>query len=317
MSAPDTDANYNRQCLAVSRCNSGCDSLRKVVSHVFGRNKTCTMQIPESCTISWCRQHYQRFRYRSKENWIKIQIDIIRRQLDRIENWGGAMSWTIDWGKGEKEAIDVENAVITQRVNSASYYGNATGFTAINQTRTANALEKPFDESQSTTSSIRFLQSHMGAGKSINEVRATVDAVEKWAETPNGFGEDFPHIEFLPDIDKVLYPPISGRKGQKPLASATSGPSSSPALKSASTTVKDSLESPRKNPARGVKRSARKAFEDEAADAKTDEDMTAKRNISTRRPQLQANQLTATPKASPRRNSTQKKSSAGKKCKRS
>lgn len=138
----------------------------------------------------------------------------------------------------------------------------------------------------------------MGAGKSINEVRATVDAVEKWAETPNGFGEDFPHIEFLPDIDKVLYPPNSGRKAQKPLAPTTSGPSSSPAVISTSAPAKNPLELPRKNPARRVKRSASNAFEDEAADVETDEDATVKRNQLTRRPQLQANRPAATTKTS-------------------
>ncbi|KAL3477726.1 hypothetical protein BJX99DRAFT_257098 [Aspergillus californicus] len=39
--------------------------LRKVVSHIFGRNKKVTKRIPVWIWEYWCRRHYQRTRYRS------------------------------------------------------------------------------------------------------------------------------------------------------------------------------------------------------------------------------------------------------------
>ncbi|MCJ1266960.1 hypothetical protein MMC22_006845 [Lobaria immixta] len=293
--ADDADANHNELCAAVSRCISGCGSLRKVVSHIFGRNKTCTMQIPEACTISWCRQHYQRFRYRSKENWINIQIDIVRCQLDRIEEWGGARSWTIGWGKGEKAAIEAESAAaVAHMANDVSQHANTAGFTAINQTRIANTIEA--DEDQAVTRSAGFLSSYIGTGKTLDQVRAAVDAVEKWAETPSGHGKSFPQIEFLPDIDRKIYPPASGRKEpkrRKPLTPPAEGSSSSPTVVPALTSpVKNSAESLRRNPTRRVKRSLSTAFGDDA----TVDDATTEANPSAKRPQPQASRPAATPK---------------------
>ncbi|MCJ1423309.1 hypothetical protein MMC29_001191 [Sticta canariensis] len=302
MSTPDPDTNYNELCLAVSHCRSGCDKMRKVVSHVFGRNKICTRQIPEACTISWCRQHYQRFRYRCKENWIHTQIDIIRRQLGRMEQWGGVRSWTIIWGKSVKEAIDLENALAAQMLNDASHNQNAAEFTANNQDRTANAIEEPFKENQVPTSSFQSLVGHIGAGKTFEEVYSTVDAIEKWAESPNGYGHQFPQIEFLPDIDEERYPPAGGRKKprrqQKPLSPAVVGSSSSPTVASAlMSPITGSSQSPRKNGKRGVKRSHTRAFEDDSSDALTKDDATTKKHPSPKRRQLQASRPTAASKA--------------------
>ena len=53
---------------------------RKVVSHIFGRNKACTRKLPENLWILWCRKHYQRFKYRAEdaENWHTIQLGLVR-----------------------------------------------------------------------------------------------------------------------------------------------------------------------------------------------------------------------------------------------
>ena len=40
---------------------------RKVVSHIFGRNKACTRKLPENLWRLWCRKHYQRFKYRAED----------------------------------------------------------------------------------------------------------------------------------------------------------------------------------------------------------------------------------------------------------
>ncbi|PKY06657.1 hypothetical protein P168DRAFT_325501 [Aspergillus campestris IBT 28561] len=62
--------------------------LRKLISHVFGRNKTTTKRIPDEIWVHYCRKHYQRARYRS-HNWAREQCELLLVSLDRLEGWGG------------------------------------------------------------------------------------------------------------------------------------------------------------------------------------------------------------------------------------
>ena len=93
-------------CQFTANCNTGSRDYRKVISHIFGRNKKCTTQIPDSCWIIYCRKHYQRTRYRTNKAQIKtyfnIQFDNLSRQLTRMERWGGVRSWTIALRKKER-----------------------------------------------------------------------------------------------------------------------------------------------------------------------------------------------------------------------
>ena len=93
-------------CQYTAKCNTGSRDYRKVISHIFGRNKKCTTQIPESCWIVYCRKHYQRTRYRTSKAQVKtyfnIQFDNLARQLTRMERWGGVRSWTIALRKKER-----------------------------------------------------------------------------------------------------------------------------------------------------------------------------------------------------------------------
>ena len=93
-------------CQYTAKCNTGSRDYRKVISHIFGRNKKCTTQIPESCWIIYCRKHYQRTRYRTSKAEVKtyfnIQFDNLARQLTRMERWGGVRSWTIALRKKER-----------------------------------------------------------------------------------------------------------------------------------------------------------------------------------------------------------------------
>ena len=93
-------------CQYTAKCNTGSRDYRKVISHIFGRNKKCTTQIPESCWIIYCRKHYQRTRYRTStaevKTYFNIQFDNLARQLTRMERWGGVRSWTIALRKKER-----------------------------------------------------------------------------------------------------------------------------------------------------------------------------------------------------------------------
>ncbi|KAI9900364.1 hypothetical protein N3K66_004626 [Trichothecium roseum] len=84
----------------------GCDteaSLRKAISHFFGRNKACTLRIPEEAWIYWCRKHYQRVRYRNSGTYGIQQMELVIEQIDRLENWStqnqkrGRNKYLKDW----------------------------------------------------------------------------------------------------------------------------------------------------------------------------------------------------------------------------
>ena len=89
---------------------------RKVISHFFGRNKICTLLFPQCAWLWCCRKHYQRCRYRDKENTEVTQMDYVVRQLKKFDEWSvqqqkdGKTPFIIDWTvalrKREQERLD-------------------------------------------------------------------------------------------------------------------------------------------------------------------------------------------------------------------
>ena len=101
----DTSQHIDIKCVAVSTCVANSEDHRKVVSHIFGRNKSCTRDLPNNLWIYWCRKHYQRFKYRAEdaEKWHTRQMELVRQQLRIFENWGQVRSWTIALRKAEHD----------------------------------------------------------------------------------------------------------------------------------------------------------------------------------------------------------------------
>ncbi|KAK3327399.1 hypothetical protein B0T19DRAFT_161957 [Cercophora scortea] len=86
----DLDLNADGpRCMYISNCNTG-SAPRKVVSHIFGRNKLCTRSIPEKCWVCICRKHYQRCRYRNAQEYAKFQCELIIKQIQRVQAWSDA-----------------------------------------------------------------------------------------------------------------------------------------------------------------------------------------------------------------------------------
>ncbi|KAK0387243.1 hypothetical protein NLU13_5556 [Sarocladium strictum] len=75
------------QCIFVDKCATN-SPIRKSVSHFFGRNKGTTLQIPEHIWLVYCRQHYQRLRYRLGQKYALHQLDLVKVVIHRIERWG-------------------------------------------------------------------------------------------------------------------------------------------------------------------------------------------------------------------------------------
>ena len=187
------------RCEFMKNCNTGSRDYRKVVSHVFGRNKKCTTQLPDECWIVYCRKHYQRTRYRTTkaqtQSYFNVQIDLISRQLTRMDVWGGVRSWTIALRKKEYDEIKRENAELVQLRASGGTVDDAA----------VRRIQKCTD---------RFLLRHIGTKKTLTQLRRCLEAVRQEVERVGG--HELPGFELLPDIDPVQYPPaVSKRAGDR------------------------------------------------------------------------------------------------------
>lgn len=74
------------ECMYVKGCTTGAQ-LRKIISHLFGRNKLCTKAIPDHIWVHWCRKHYQRCRYRDGIVYAQKQIEMVIKQIQRVQDW--------------------------------------------------------------------------------------------------------------------------------------------------------------------------------------------------------------------------------------
>ncbi|OJD14673.1 hypothetical protein AJ78_04996 [Emergomyces pasteurianus Ep9510] len=81
-------------------CSTESHHYRKVISHIFGRNKKCTVGIPEYVWIYYCRKHYQRARYRTAE-WPFRQCDLAIDTLRNMRSWGGVESFNLQLRRRE------------------------------------------------------------------------------------------------------------------------------------------------------------------------------------------------------------------------
>ena len=68
---------------------------RKVVSHFFGRNKSCTRRIPDDLFAPYCRKHYQRSRYRKVSPFGLVQMELVELTLARMKASGGITSFEV------------------------------------------------------------------------------------------------------------------------------------------------------------------------------------------------------------------------------
>ncbi|PFH60701.1 hypothetical protein XA68_10500 [Ophiocordyceps unilateralis] len=73
-------------CMYVADCDTG-SQLRKAISHLFGRNKSCTLKIPKEVWVYYCRKHYQRIRYRNAREYPTKQMELVKMQIRRLQTW--------------------------------------------------------------------------------------------------------------------------------------------------------------------------------------------------------------------------------------
>ncbi|KAI2779810.1 hypothetical protein F4815DRAFT_446002 [Daldinia loculata] len=123
-SPPPAFANHLSQdgspvCMYQQDCETG-SSLRKAISHIFGRNKTCTRNIPPKVWVHYCRKHYQRSRYRNGPEWADTQCELVQKQIRRVQEWsdenrrigqpGVIKDWSLSMRKREQARIQEKSA---------------------------------------------------------------------------------------------------------------------------------------------------------------------------------------------------------------
>ena len=186
----DPNEGQTSRCQYMKQCRTGSLDYRKVVSHIFGRNKKCTTQIPEECWIEYCRKHYQRTRYRTtkaqSKKYFNVQFDILQRQITRLERWGQVRSWEIAIRKKERDTLKKEDDEMIRHRAS----GNG-----VNQAiwdRVHRCSE-------------RKLMPFVGKNKDYDHIKEFLDYIQR--EVARGTFEDMPGFELLPNIDSKAYPP--------------------------------------------------------------------------------------------------------------
>ncbi|KAG6016918.1 hypothetical protein E4U43_002728 [Claviceps pusilla] len=112
--SPEEDDEEKPVCMFVDDCDTG-SQLRKAISHLFGRNKTCTLKIPKMVWVYYCRKHYQRVRYRNARTYPVTQMELVETQIERLKAWSdknqargkGAYikSWTLSLRKREEKRL--------------------------------------------------------------------------------------------------------------------------------------------------------------------------------------------------------------------
>lgn len=191
---------FPAKCIAVPDCVTESYSHRKIVSHVFGRNKSSTTQIPDKYFPLYCRKHYQRMKFRCQKmgTWIGVQIDLIRKALAAMERWGGVTSWEIKLRKADQARLVAETAVLETDSDGENTPGNSSN----------NGDNPP-------PSLIRIISQYQGRMKTYDDLRDVLDVIEAYIEPLDKDSFErrtFPGIEFLPDIDPVRFPSASKRK---------------------------------------------------------------------------------------------------------
>lgn len=170
-------------CMFVKDCDTG-SQLRKAISHLFGRNKACTLRIPKHVWVYYCRKHYQRIRYRNAKTYPLNQMELVKLQIMRLQAWSeenrnklnGAYirMWTLSLRKREQSRIENGGTSMVEDVG-------------MNDARNMAGTAVP-----------EWLIQRVASGYTTEEILDVAERLHK--EIKDGLLAQVPEIEFLPDI---------------------------------------------------------------------------------------------------------------------
>jgi hypothetical protein len=198
VTVPMNSTNEVIVCMYIPNCDTNSQP-RKAISHIFGRNKMCTRQIPQDVWVHYCRKHYQRSRYRNPKEYAKLQCDLVQQQIRRVHDWSegnkekGQPGVVIDWGlavrKREQKRLEELNGASRKR-NASTLDDNEGGDPGRTGSQPPN------------TAVPDWLLAKCGTGYDTNGI------LEVFNRLHNAILNDemsaFPDIEILPNISVTL-----------------------------------------------------------------------------------------------------------------
>jgi hypothetical protein len=212
----------DRQCAYVQNCTTPVDkngdkNWRKVVSHIFGRNKLCTRQIPEYVWVCYCRKHYQRARYRNPQGFAQLQCDLVRTQIKRLEEWGGVRDWVVKLRKREAERLKPSSSDGTAKSPTKAEKLEENMIEDISAEKATDEVKvgpKGTVKEPEEDDGI-WLLDLVGSSKTTPEILKILDRIEAHVYATTGL---FPDVEILPNV--VVSDPVTANrktsKGKRP-----------------------------------------------------------------------------------------------------
>ncbi|GAB1200199.1 hypothetical protein APSETT444_009566 [Aspergillus pseudonomiae] len=194
---------------------------RKVISHIFGRNKYATKRFPDHVWVHYCRQHYQRARYRVE--WPVTQCELLMVVLGRMERWGGVSGWEVVLRKREVQRLKGEDGggeeviTATTTTGAGGRHSSSSAFSGLTPVQgQCGRRRKPTIVASPVAD---WLLREVGRDKSFADLRDLVRRVREDMDSLRGRGVParrivFPDIELLPTFQSwVLAPVTKGRRG--------------------------------------------------------------------------------------------------------
>ncbi|RPB02475.1 hypothetical protein L873DRAFT_1673273 [Choiromyces venosus 120613-1] len=215
--SPQSFLNEVPKCSYCNVCTTG-SPLRKVVSHIFGRNKLSTRQIPKNVWVYYCRKHYQRSRYRNPRGFARQQVLLVKRQCERLQLWGGVKDWVIkvrrreelrmnrevgENGEDADEAEDDEEGMVDEDPEP-----NDGGPTSGESSR-RNSTTVPRRRSSAGGGS-NWIIRYTGMEKTIDDIYSLLGKIELEVQENGG---KFPDVELLPNVDLSMATPFAEAEG--------------------------------------------------------------------------------------------------------
>ncbi|KAJ5780769.1 hypothetical protein N7457_005929 [Penicillium paradoxum] len=178
----NADEDHLCEFAAPCRMNPSPDGMhyRKVVSHVFGRNKAVTKLFPVGVWVHYCRKHYQRARYRA-DQWPFTQCDLLLESLRRMEIWNGVESFELILRRREQVRVRRESEVGT--ASNESKNTTSTNQSQVQGSKTQLVVVRPPGRKHPTAITAPvpdWLRQYVGHGKTFADIREIIERVRSY-----------------------------------------------------------------------------------------------------------------------------------------
>lgn len=178
----DNDEDHLCEFAAPCRMHPSPDGMhyRKVVSHVFGRNKAVTKLFPLGVWVHYCRKHYQRARYRA-DQWPFTQCDLLLESLSRMENWDGVESFELILRRREQMRVGREaGGAPTTGTSNQNEITPSAGQAQDQENKSSGVVTRSPGRKHPTAIIAPvpdWLRQHVGHGKTFQEIRHIIELV--------------------------------------------------------------------------------------------------------------------------------------------